>query len=215
MNMNCQQTREQIKTANNQSTELTGEAASHMGSCELCHHWFSDFKLDTALQDFAVPEPNDAFLSRAMLNASQSQTYRFGKAPRLAIAASIAVFSMVLGLFLGQGRTADMTFEVAMSPYEDRMVEVVINAVQARDQAALTISLAEHLELSGYPERRVVQWNTDLAEGKNLLTLPLRLMGEDDTYFTVRMAHGTTERSIRVEVHAKPQSPLINESISV
>jgi hypothetical protein len=214
MNMNCQKTRQQIKTATTHDAELTDEAATHIGSCELCHRWYSDFKLDAALQKLAVPEPDDAFVNRAILNASQNQTYRFGKAPRLAIAASIAVVSMVLGLFLGQGRTADMTFEVAMSPYEDRMVEVVINAVQARDQAALTISLAEHLELSGYPERRVVQWNTDLAEGKNLLTLPLRLTGKDDTHFTVRMAHGTTEKLMRVEVHAKPHSPRTNESIS-
>jgi hypothetical protein len=212
MNMNCRQTREQIATATKHGAELTDEAATHIGSCELCHQWYSDYKLDAALQEFAVPEPDEAFLNRAMLQASHNQTHRFGKAPRLAIAASIAVVSTVLGLFLGQGRTTDMTFEVAMSPYEDRMVEVVINAAQARDQAALTISLAEHLELSGYPERRVVQWNTDLAEGKNLLSLPLRLIGENDTYFTVRMAHGTFQRSMRVEVHAKPISI---ESINV
>ena len=204
MNMNCQQTREQI--ANKQSAELTDGATTHIRACELCHHWYSDFKLDRVLQDFAVPELDDAFLNRAMLNASQGQRARFPKAPRLALAASIAIFSMALGLFLGQGRTSDMTFEVAMSPYEDRMVDVVINAVEARHQAALTISLAEHLELSGYPESRVVQWNTDLAEGKNLLSLPLRLMGEGDTYFTLHMEHGTTEKSMRVEVHAKPNS---------
>ena len=210
MNMNCEQTRHQIKIAS--TSELASEPLAHVRTCELCSHWYSDFKLDAALQDFDAPEPNDALIDRLIVSAGQDTPQRSYKTPRLAIAASIAIISMVIGLFLGQERSAEMSFEVAMAPYEDRMVEVVINAVQARDQAALTVSFAEHLELSGFPERRVVQWNTDLAEGKNLLTLPLRLLGEGDTYFTVHMAHGTSEQSMRVNVRAKPPS---NELTSV
>jgi hypothetical protein len=204
MNMNCEQTRQKIKTTS--TPDLAHEPLAHIRTCEMCRHWYGEFKLDVVLQDFDVPEPDEALIDRLIKTASQSNPHRVFKTPRLAIAASIAVISMAFGLFLGQGRSAEISFEVAMAPYEDRMVEVVINAAQARDQAGLTISLAEDVELSGYPEKRVLKWKADLAEGKNLLSLPLRLIGEDDSYFTVRMTHGASEQSMRVNVRAKPQS---------
>ena len=205
--MNCQQIRQEI--ASKPNAALTNDWVEHISTCELCHHWYSDFTLDKALLAFDVPELEDAFINRVMAKANQKPKRRFLAATRLAVAASIAIFSLALGLFLGQERTA--TFEVAIAPYEDRLVEVVINAAQAREQASLTILLAESLELSGYPGQRELQWNTDLAKGKNMLSLPIRLLGEGDTYFMVRMVHGTTEQSMRVDVLAK--SPRI-ESVS-
>ena len=152
------------------------------------------------------PEPDIGLVDRVVAKASQKQKRHFGDTPRLAVAASIALLSLALGLFLGQAQPADMSFEVAIAPHEGRIVQVVINASTARSQALLTISLADSLELSGFPEQRVVQWYTDLVEGKNLLSLPIRLLDENDSFFTVRMVHGSAEQSMRIDVRAKQSS---------
>ena len=164
--------------------------------------------VDAALGGFDVPEPDEGFADRVIRNAARDAARDAGlsrnRAPIYAVAATIAAIGIAIGSFLGQG-PPEISFEVAMAPYEDRMVEVVIDAAVAREQAMLTISLAEHLELTGFPEQRVVQWQTNLAEGKNLLALPLRLKREDDSHFTVEMAHGDVNRTMHVEVRAQPQ----------
>ena len=126
--------------------------------------------------------------------------------PAFAMAAAVAVISVAIGLFFGRGQAPDVVFEIAMAPYEERLVEVVIDTATAHEQATLTIELANSLEIVGFPEQRTIQWQTDLAAGKNLLKLPLRLSRDADTYFTVLMNYGSTEQTMRVDVLTKPQA---------
>ena len=64
MDMNCQETRDQIRICKAQAAELNPELSSHLESCDSCGHWYVDLKLDVALNDFQVPTPSDGFVDR-------------------------------------------------------------------------------------------------------------------------------------------------------
>lgn len=210
MDMNCQETRKQIRVCKAQADELDIELSTHLESCDLCGHWYADLELDAALNDFQVPAPSDGFVDRVIEVASRDIEHHT-RMPAFAVAAAVAVISVAIGLFFGRGQMTDVVFEVAMAPYEERLVEVVINTAAERKRTMLTIQLADSLEFAGFPNKRSVQWQTDLAAGKNLLKLPLRLSGDADTHFTVLMSYGTTEQTMRVNVRAKPP---VDEGIS-
>ena len=204
MDMNCQETRDQIRVCKAQTRELNTELVTHLESCDLCGHWYADLELDLALNTFQVPAPSDGFVDRVIDVASQTVEHQ-SRIPAYAMAAAVAVISVAVGLFLGRGQASDVVFEVAMAPYEERLVEVVIDTAAARAQTTLTIQLADSLEIVGFPGQRTVQWQTDLADGKNLLKLPLRLSRDADSHFTVLMNYGSTEQTMRVDVLTKPQ----------
>ena len=157
------------------------------------------------MNEFQVPAPSDGFVDR-VIDAASQDLERPSQTPAFAMAATIAVIGVAIGLFLGRGQAPDPVFEVSMAPHEERLVEVVINTAGEREQATLTIELAHSLEFAGLPGRRAIQWQTDLAAGKNLLKLPLLLNRDADTHFTVLMNYGSTEQIMRVEV--RPERPL-------
>ncbi len=205
MGMNCLEIRERIRNCGTPAGSLDVEWDAHLESCELCRHWYADLVLDSALAGFQTPEPRAGFVDRVMDSATRDARRRTNS-PVLALAASIAFIGIAIGLFLGRGQTSDVVFEVAMAPYQERLVEVVIATAAEREQTTLTIALPDGLELTGFPDQRAVRWQADLAAGKNLLALPLVLTGEADTHFTVHMNYGSTERILRVDVRAEPQT---------
>jgi len=89
-----------------------------------------------------------------------------------------------------------------VAPYIAEFVEVVIDAGAGRNEATLTIELADNLELEGFPNERVISWQTQLTEGKNLLRLPLILKDESDSEFNVDLSYGSTRKAITVMVRA-------------
>jgi len=202
--MNCQEARDQIRICKAQGAELDARSNTHLECCDLCTQWYADLELDSVLRTFEIPEPGDGFVDRVIETASRRDE-RQSRTPAFAMAAAVAVISIAIGLFVGRGQHSDVSFEVAMAPYEERLVEVVINTAAERKQTTLTIELAHNLEFSGSPDKRTVQWQTDLAAGKNLLKLPLLLNRDADTHFTVLMSNGSTEQTMRVDVRAKPQ----------
>ena len=204
MNMNCQETRDRILVCGARPGSLEAEPSAHLDTCHECHDWYADLTLDSLLDNFRIPEPSNRFVDRVIDAASRS-IERQPSVPALAIAACIAVIGITIGLFLDRSQASAVVFEVAMAPYEERLVEVVIDTRAEREQTTLTIVLPDGLELAGFPDKRTISWQTDLAAGKNLLALPLRLNRDADAHFTVQMSYGSTEQAMRVKVRAEPE----------
>jgi hypothetical protein len=54
-----------------------------------------------------------------------------------------------------------------------REVSLVFESEHAMENARFTIQLPEGVEVSGYPGQRELSWEGGLAQGKNLLVLPV------------------------------------------
>jgi hypothetical protein len=210
--MNCNDARHHIRlwlqTADADSPSAQGPNVGileHMKRCTTCRLEHGDAVLDALLRQLPAPVARDGFLDRALVTAVQRNTQarpawqRFG-----ALAASLAAVALTVVLWGGMPATGpvETVHEAGFAQHEEQTVRIVIDSVAARDSATITIELAENLELSGFPDRRVIEWQTDLLAGKNLLALPLRLKDQGESYLNVSLRHDGEQREIRVSVRS-------------
>ena len=202
--MNCLDARQDIRTSLAGGFELEGAAAFHLHQCELCQHWHFDELLRREFDQVEVPDPRDGMVDELIGNAVRhGERSRTRRISLLATAAAVVLsFGLVIGQNLIESSADELSFEVAMAPRVSEMVEVVINSNSGSDAAILTIELAENLELAGFPNERIVQWQTGLLKGKNLLRLPLILMDQQDSQFEIALSYGATEQAITILVRA-------------
>lgn len=168
--MNCSEFRAGVNARGN-----ADEAAyrRHLGTCELCRAWYGEWRLAQALQSLPVPEPSPGFVDRALHAAAMAN--RQGRSRQYAAAAAVLlmVAAGLGGLFsLREYPGEDGALDVVSA--EPRMVNVVIDTRRDRQDALVTIELADDLELDGFSGQRRIEWRTDLARGRNLLALPVR-----------------------------------------
>ncbi len=181
----------------------------------------TDAQLQRLLQSVEVPAPRPDFVDAAIRTAIAGRRVRVAWRPATgwlsALAASVALFAVMLGALVVTRSNAIPPVEsalpgvtavqVAMVPQQAKTVRVVIDSANERDSATITISLAENLELEGFPNERVIEWDAPLKEGRNLLELPLRLMGGASSHLDVGFSHGQTRRNVRIDVSAVDPLP--------
>jgi hypothetical protein len=209
--MNCKDTRYHIQlwlqaAGTDAGSEPDGESLRHIKCCSACRLEYGDAVLDQLLRQQSAPVARDGFFDRAIIAAVQRNTGAsqlwgrgFG-----ALAASVAAVALVVGLWGGVPGTSSRDVArdagVAQILHEAQTVRVLIDSVAARDRATITIELAENLELEGFPNQRVIEWQTDLLAGRNLLALPVRLKDQGESYLDVSLHHGDEQKAIRVSV---------------
>lgn len=219
--MKCEQFRAATVAGGDEPGNLSEGQHGHLRGCELCRHWFDDARLAAALRELPVADPGPGFADRVIGRAiaagagkdhgdtprGQESDTRVrpiaGRAPRrlttkLASGGALAAtFLVAVLLTTGQVRTPQ-----AADP-ESRLVNVVIDAQVPRPNATLTLFLADDLELDGYAGRRRIEWQTDLAQGRNLLSLPVQMQSGAPSEMRLAVSYGDhTHQEMRIPVDA-------------
>jgi hypothetical protein len=183
-------------------------AATHVGGCISCQQRVARIRtLRAALRDLPVPEPRPDFFPQALAQARQTHHARSSRWPYFAGAALAAS----LALWLGFGwmpallQTADGPIGVTITLHEPRAVQLAFNAEHELEQATLSIQLPDGIELQGFPGQREVRWQTDLARGVNMLSLPLVAMSSSGGMLLARLEHG--ERATEITVPLRVSAP--------
>src|SRR5262245_49254271 len=195
-----------MRSAIDGETPLDTRTRVHLMTCQDCSEDYADWMLDHALEQDWVPPPREGFVDQVIAAA-----VRDGSAERIrryAIAASIAVFGVAIGLIFGYRLGMEQSTEFAhvnLVANEGKTVRLLIDSPVAQDAATVTIDLADNLELAGFPDEHRIEWQTPLAAGRNVLALPLTLTEATDSQFRVGLAYGATHRNFRVLVVAQPE----------
>jgi hypothetical protein len=200
--MDCFETRQFIQKITFGDSP-SGAFRKHLAVCELCRERYTDALLEAELGHDEGPEPREGFVDEAIGNAIAAGD-KHRRWP-LALAATVAAFGIALSILFGatrEGASPGAALEVALAPQQEKLVRVLIDSVEDRDEATLTIELAENLELDGFPDTQVVRFNTGLRQGNNLLALPLTLTDASDSHFEVRLSYGSTRNRLQVRVNA-------------
>lgn len=183
-------------------------AAAHLTGCNSCQQRTARVQaLRAALRDLPIPEPRPEFFARALIQAQQSHAGRRPRWPYLAGAALAAS----LALWLGFGwlpallQTADRPIGVTIALHEPRAVQLAFSAEHALQQATLSIRLPDGVELQGFPGQREIRWQTDLARGVNMLSLPLVATSPSGGVLLARLEHG--ERATEITVPLRVGTP--------
>jgi len=102
------------------------------------------------------------------------------------------------------GKSEAPVLRVAL--HKTKQVKLAFKAQRAVDNARISISLPENVTLEGYPGKRTIEWETQLAAGDNVLSLPILAdqpitAGESD-YLVAKVSHqgGENTLSVRLQV---------------
>lgn len=206
--MNCKNFRSTMQAQGYRAEGLDSSSREHLASCELCRAWQREALLLAALAVEAIPEPSEGFVDRVLANATAAQPRRpwgtrWRAATGVAMAAGVALaVTAILTVTMGVRDMAPVETLLA-SQGEPRIINVVISATQRRPDATVTIRLAEDLELDGYAGVHLIQWQTDLEQGRNLLALPVRLKtGSGGDIWIALSYEGAPEKEMRIAVDA-------------
>jgi hypothetical protein len=204
--MNCPEAQIGIRAAIERDVPLDAGTEAHLTVCEDCSEDYGDWTLDQALRLQNPARAQDGFVDRAIEFAIREAAT--GRRRRFAMAASIAVIGVSLGLYAALGTPPEATAnaQVTLTAHEAKTVRVVIDSPAAETAATVTIELADNLELAGFPNERRIEWRTSLSRGKNLLALPLTLTTPSESHFHVALSLGATTKDVRVAVHPAPRS---------
>ena len=205
--MHCADVKPSIDAYVAVGSELSGAEIAHVGECELCRQRCADAALHRLLLSQSVPPPSPDFVDVAIRNATDHPANNpASRSKRLwigAVAASIVAGVVAVGLLVTTNSNLwsdEPPARIAFAPQQSKTVRVLIDSMANREHATITIALADNLELEGFPGDRVIEWETSLKEGKNLLALPLRLKDDAVSHFDVAFTDGSIRKQLRVDV---------------
>lgn len=208
--MKCTEFRQKITHWLNEGSfrDEDGEFAAHLRECELCRAYYSDVLLSRALNEESVPQPDMGFADRVMDRAvSRARRRRKGRVFR-GLSAAAAVLMIFFAGYLAHFTTQDSLvskgrhMEMALSGGDGDSIRILIETKRARQDATFTVALEGGVALKSLPDRRKVQWRTDLVQGRNLLELPVELRSESGG--TIRVGYEYDSESQEVSVRVKP-----------
>ncbi len=160
------------------------------------------------LKDYPMNEASAGFYDQALARATHEGTRRqrnrwimtgFGSA----IAAGVVLW-LLGGFFLTAPDVpapAAGIPGVAMTLEEPRTVNLVFASADALDDATLTVTLPDGIELAGFPGQREISWQTSLVEGKNYLPLELIALTPTGGEVLARLEHDNRGRTFRLRVN--------------
>jgi hypothetical protein len=159
------------------------------------------------LKDLPVPEAEQGFYDRALVQAARDGTRRqrnrwlvtgFASA-----AAAAVVILLVSGLFPGgdlPSPAVDPIPGVTITMAEPETVNLVFASAEALDDATLSLTLPAGVELAGFPGQREIRWQTSLRPGRNLLPLDLVAVAPGGGEVVATLSHDSRERTFRLRI---------------
>jgi len=186
-------------------------AAAHADGCAGCRQTLARRQsLRTALRELPTATPRPGFFDEAMQHAyrthAQSRRVYFIGA---ALAASLALW-IGFGLFPNPLQSTEKLTSVTIALAEPRTIQLAFNADHELPQAMVDIQLPDGVEVQGYPGQRRIRWQTDLARGVNVLSLPLIAVSPSGGLMLARLEHGdrSTELTVQLRVNDRSRSSL-------
>lgn len=210
--MHCEDTLRQLDEYLDGSLPIDPHSAitRHLQYCPGCRRKYEQAQqLLLALHTMPVAPPRAGYAQRV---TGFLHTATEKPAPRLHIplwfatgfaTAMLAVFVVWFMLSTPTSRlsgTAVSSVTLHVVPHQVRKVDLVFNSPVHIQQATLRIELPAGIELDGYAQQHFLQWQTELKQGSNRLTLPLIVKGNVDGTITASLSHKGKTRTFKVNI---------------
>lgn len=183
--------------------------AAHLERCADCRQRHAQAQtLLLALQAMPVAPPRTGYEQRMLefLHQPPARPVRRHHVPLwFATGFATAMLLVIAGWFmliaptrLPEESVAAITLNVV--PQQVRNVRLVFNSPDDIQQATLRIELPPDVELEGYTQRRVLEWQTDIKQGSNTLSLPLIATGKAGGTLTASISHKGKQRTFQLHI---------------
>jgi hypothetical protein len=207
----------------------------HLTTCTTCNEALVDvLALQAALRKLPVEGPSEGFADRALRravaqNVGQHHRHGFLVGFGSAAAAALALW-VVVGFFpqdipvegtgdysVAQGSVAQGGApmpEVTIALSQQRDIKLAFHSAVELKGARIRIQLPENVALVGFPGQRELDWETNLAKGDNLLSLPVvATRAARGGQLVARIEHAGKIRTLKVNLEMG--SPDLTRSIEV
>ncbi|MBM0106107.1 hypothetical protein JM946_15340 [Steroidobacter sp. S1-65] len=162
--------------------------------------------LRRALQRMPAPEPRPEFVDRAFAKATGQARPR-GRLAHLVsrwetwtgavVGAAVAVLFTLFLLRPPGSSPADITLALN----ETRAIDVLIDSERALEDATIRIVATGSVALEGFEEEREIDWQTHLAPGNNVLSLPVVARSTGAGQLVAVIEHGGRTRRVTVRLN--------------
>src|SRR5262245_32933496 len=128
--MNCDEARRSIRAAIDTDTVLDRATRVHLATCSDCRDVYADWLLERALSHDWMEPPRDGFVDQVIAAAARDGAA--ARLRRLAVAATIGVLAVGLGLFVGLRSNANLQMSVGhvdLIAHQGKQVRLVIDSV--------------------------------------------------------------------------------------
>jgi hypothetical protein len=161
--------------------------------------------LGETLRALQIEPSSDGFTDRALsraasINAERRHRASFYKGFGSALAAGLMLW-LVVGLFpLDDGQQSEQQI-ISIALQETRELKLAFHSVKALENATISIHLPDHVQLVGYEDRRILEWQTNLTQGDNVLRLPLRALRAEGGELVARIKHAQQSKTIKIRLN--------------
>lgn len=185
-------------------------AQEHFQQCPECRRLVAnERRLRALLRDLPVEPPSPGFAARALRQARQRHN-RPGRGAFAAGFGSAAAIALTIWAVAGRMEApapVDEPAGIRLAVAEQRQVNLVFEVPMDIAGAELAMELPANVELAGYPGRKMLTWRTDLARGRNVLSLPIVGRAGAEGELIARISYGSKEQQFRVHLNvADPQA---------
>lgn len=185
-------------------TAAVAEFRRHIDGCQQCATQLGEMKaLLDGLQQLPIEEPSanleQRLFGEVRRHYRQSRHGWFGAGFATAMAASLAIwFASTVYLPDMPGEPGSQQQTIALALHEQQTVRLLFEAQSDIQQVSLSIGLPANMELSGYPGRRQLSWQTSLKKGQNVLALPIMAVDQGQGELVAELNYGDKTRTFRV-----------------
>ena len=190
------------------SSAQEAEFLRHLEGCGHCQARFAlEKKRRVVMRTLPSPRLHPDFAARCFDNVQRQQQQRQRKW-RWGMGSGVAASMLVAALLLvsaQQWQSQPLLAEeslVVLELHNSRDVQFSVTAREALNGVRLQVSLPDNVEIIGYPQMRELTWTTDLKEGANILSLPLKAAhtGSGEVVMNIHSPSGkVTRKSIRLD----------------
>lgn len=213
--MNCTHVQQRLDDlVDGQLSLIEQEAVQvHMLDCQDCRARLAETQhLLLDLRDIPVPEPLAGYQQR-MLGFLRKRTSANKRPSRnwfiAGFASAALVMLMVWGLLVTPANLQGITPSVVtiqLIPQQLQSIDLVFNSPIHIKQASMRLQLPAHIELSGYKNQQLLEWQTELRPGSNRLTLPIIAKRSGDGVIHASISHAGKTRGFVIKVQSKAAS---------
>ncbi|GFE81943.1 hypothetical protein GCM10011487_39430 [Steroidobacter agaridevorans] len=164
--------------------------------------------LRRALKRIPAPEPRPEFIERAFAKATGSASPPRSRLAHLASrwetwigAAAGAAVAVIVTLMLLSPREPGITLALN----EMRDIDVLIDSERALDGATIRIVATGSVVLDGFENERQIDWQTHLAKGSNMLSLPVLARSTGAGQLVAVIEHEGRTRQVTVNLTVRDQ----------
>jgi len=181
----------------------------HLQSCNRCRNK-ADYEnlLQQSLQSLSTRNAPEGFCQNTFenINTKQRKKSIYWGGFSTAIAASLAILLTVTPLQENATPTASQSspgIEMVVNNIEN--VRLSFIAPDDFKHVVFTVSLPPKFELSGFPGKRKLSWETSLLSGANVLNLPLIAKDIGEGVIEAKISNHEKSKTFKIKMVAKPQ----------